>query len=174
MLPLALALFLYYRPRRQSAVSPAQAFLNLYSRGKDNRHLFFILASYLIVLALLLSKSRGGVFCALLSLVLFVILGRKHVALVGLLPAVLGLILLVGGTDVGRDGLSTAYQGFRTALLKDGASINGRLAFWKNAVHIVSDFPLTGTGAGTFQDVYPHYDRHPGGDTPLHAHNDYL
>jgi O-antigen ligase len=174
LLPLALVLFFYYRPRRQTAVSPVQVFIYLWNRRADNQHMFFLLVSCLMVLALLLSKSRAGVFCCLLSVVLLFILGRKHFTLSGLLPTALGLILLVGVTGVGRDGLSTVYHGFRTALLKDGVSLNGRVEFWKNAVHIISDFSLTGTGAGTFQAIYPRYEHHPNGSQPLYAHNDYL
>jgi O-antigen ligase len=174
LLPLALVLYFYYRSRQQSTVSPVQAIVNISSPGADNKHLHFLFAFCLMTLAVLLSKSRGGVFCAFLALVLLFILGRKRLTLSRFLPVALGLILLVFATGVGRDGLSTVAEGFGNALTKDGVSMNGRIEFWKNSLHILSDFPITGTGAGTFRAIYPRYDLHPKGAWPLHAHNDFL
>jgi hypothetical protein len=127
-----------------------------------------------MTLAVLLSKSRGGVFCAFIALVLLFILGRKRLTLNRFLPVALGLILLVFATGVGRDGLSAVAQGVGKALTKDGVSMNGRIEFWKNSLQILSDFPITGTGAGTFRAIYPRYDLNPKGAWPLHAHNDFL
>lgn len=173
LLPLALSLFLYYRPRHHSTLSLRQALLNLGERSTPNQHLPLALAGAMMVLALLLSGSRGGVGCAFLALLLLLIMGRKRFRLSGLLPLALGLTLLAA-TGVGRDGLLSVDQRFGTALTRDGASLNGRLEFWKNSLRIIGDFPLTGTGAGTFRAIYPRYQAEPNGALPLHTHNDYL
>ncbi|GAI30658.1 unnamed protein product, partial [marine sediment metagenome] len=50
----------------------------------------------------------------------------------------------------------------------------GRLVYWSDVTSIVGDFPLFGTGLGTFASVYPAYEesRRPGHLS--HAHNDFL
>jgi len=172
LMPLALSLYFYYRPRWQPTVSPVQMFINLCNRAADHQHLPFVLATCLMALSLLLSESRGGVFCAFSSVLLLLILGRKRFKLNLTWSITLGLIFLVA-TGVGKDGLISIDQRFAT-LSRDGATLNGRLDFWKDALHIISDFSLTGTGAGTFRTIYPRYQHNPNGALPLHAHNDYL
>lgn len=172
LLPLTLSLFFYHRPGRRS-VSIKQAIIDLCNRTSDNQHLHFFLAALVIGLALLLSHSRGGVACSFISILVLLTLGRKRFKLNGLWILVLGLLAVLA-TGVGKDGLSTVDQGFGTALVKDGETLNGRLDFWKNALPILTDFPLTGTGGGTFRDVYPRYQHSASGAFPLHAHNDYV
>jgi O-antigen ligase len=49
-----------------------------------------------------------------------------------------------------------------------------RTAIWRDTVRIAADFPLFGTGYGTFAEVYPSYQTaHPGREV-RHAHNDWL
>ncbi len=49
-----------------------------------------------------------------------------------------------------------------------------RLDIWKDSSNIIKDFPLTGSGFGSFVDVYPKY-RTISTDTVVdHAHNDYI
>jgi len=172
MLPLALTLFFYHRPRKRAG-SIKQAAIDLCSRTADTRHLRFFLAALVMGLALLLSHSRGGIFCSFLSILVLLTLGRNRFKLNGLWILV-PVLLAVLATGVGKDGLSTVDEGFGTALVKDGESLNGRLDFWKNALPILTDFPLTGTGGGTFRAAYPRYQHAPNGVFPLHAHNDYL
>ncbi len=50
-----------------------------------------------------------------------------------------------------------------------------RPLYWANAMGIVRDFPLFGTGLGTFAAAYPAYEKRGGPEMLLaHAHNDYL
>jgi O-antigen ligase len=43
-----------------------------------------------------------------------------------------------------------------------------------NTVEIIKDFPLTGTGLGTYLYAYPMYETRFSGEMLEHAHNDYL
>ena len=174
LFPLALALFFYSRPSRRTSAALVQTFIDFCNRGVNNQHFAYFLVSCLMVLALLLCGSRGGVFCTFVSTFLYFMLARKHFTLRSLLPAALGLILLVTITGAGRDGLLIVDRGFGQALASDGVTMNGRVDFWKAALSIISDFPITGTGAGTFRAIYPLYEQHITGDWPLHAHCDYL
>jgi O-antigen ligase len=46
---------------------------------------------------------------------------------------------------------------------------------WADTINVVKDFPVTGTGFGTFQSIFPKYRTHEwGGKILLYAHCDYL
>ena len=45
---------------------------------------------------------------------------------------------------------------------------------WKDSLNIVKDFPLFGTGMGTFGDIYPSYQTHSSLVLYDRAHNDYV
>jgi O-antigen ligase len=50
-----------------------------------------------------------------------------------------------------------------------------RPLYWANTADIVGDFPLFGTGLGTFASAYNAYEKRGGSEMQLvHAHNDYL
>jgi O-antigen ligase len=50
-----------------------------------------------------------------------------------------------------------------------------RPLFWSNTAGIIADFPLFGTGLGTFASAYNAYEKRGGPEMQLvHAHNDYL
>lgn len=51
---------------------------------------------------------------------------------------------------------------------------NGRLVFWQDCLRIIRDFPLAGTGLGTFQWIYPKYASETMEARLTHAHNDWL
>jgi O-antigen ligase len=50
----------------------------------------------------------------------------------------------------------------------------GRLAIWRETVHIIRDFPITGTGAGTFAETMFIYQRTATQVLFNHAHDEYL
>jgi O-antigen ligase len=49
-----------------------------------------------------------------------------------------------------------------------------RPTFWSNTIDIISEFPLFGTGLGTFPSIYPDYEANRIPMRLFHAHNDYL
>ena len=51
---------------------------------------------------------------------------------------------------------------------------SGRLLRWPNTISMVSDFPVFGTGFGTYRFSYYLYDTDEGGKWSTHAHNEYL
>lgn len=124
---------LLYRPSREMAVS---------------------LGCLLLALAaLLMTRSRAGVLLSLGSLFMTALLCVRHrlagraaaIVLIGAGPVLIGLVLeFLGGGVVGRLGGEGLIDPSR------------RLAF-EGAVAIVRDFPLLGTGLGTFTDMFPAY-----------------
>ena len=55
-----------------------------------------------------------------------------------------------------------------------GAAAGGRLAIWRETLHIIRDFPLVGTGAGTFAEAMFIYQRTATQVLFNHAHDEYL
>ena len=49
-----------------------------------------------------------------------------------------------------------------------------RLPVYRDSIRIIEDFPLLGTGLGTFKDIYPSYRTTKSTLTFDHVHNDYL
>lgn len=108
-----------------------------------------VLVAFAILLALVATRSRGGLAGAVLSMVVLVVLmGNRQVVIASLLAGIGGLcgllalwsdpevrVFLLGGTLQGAS-LDTFFS--------------GRLSIWKEAVLVIGDSPLTGVGMGTF------------------------
>ena len=58
----------------------------------------------------------------------------------------------------------------------DDSSIHTRVEIWATSARAIGDFKLTGSGLGTFERAYRHYEDPRVVDTTYvnHAHNDYL
>ncbi len=53
-------------------------------------------------------------------------------------------------------------------------SYEARRLFYENTLHMIGDFPLAGTGKGTYVDAYAMYEKVDDGMKLSYAHNDYL
>ena len=125
-------------------------------------------AVLLMGVVLLLTKSRGGYVAAAVGvLALLWLSGRRGLALALLLVCVvIGVWLVSYGGNV--ETMVDLVD--RTA---DPATLAFRLNVWRVALWMMADFPFTGVGMGTFNEVgallYPFYEtQNPG------AHNVYL
>jgi putative inorganic carbon (hco3(-)) transporter len=127
-----------------------------------------VVAAFLMGGVLLLTKSRGGYIAAAAGvLALLWLLGRRKLAL-ALLVIALGLgVWVVGFGGSAETTLDLIDQG------ADPATMAFRVNVWRVALWMLADFPFTGVGMGTFNDVaallYPFYEtQNPG------VHNVYL
>ena len=50
----------------------------------------------------------------------------------------------------------------------------GRAHFWNVTLHVIKDYPILGSGFGSFSVIYPRYDSRNGTYRLEQAHNDYL
>ncbi len=138
-----------------------------------------VFAGYITVccyIGLLLSQSRGGVLCAVVSLVVWVGLtfragylgnprGFRRVLVLG--GGALALLLCVGGWFVFqhislRERLATTFAG------------DIRVANWQAAMEQFRSAPAFGTGAGTHLYLGRLYRQPVLQVDPVHAHSDYL
>ncbi len=148
-------------------------FLRLSEKGLST----IILISLSIVvmsIAVILSKSRSGVFLLVFSFMLFfgltVLFFRRaehQKRWIRNFTIVIFVVIIIVSLYIGID--ATIERFALDKLLREG-----RPTYWANTAEIFADYPLLGTGLGTFPSLYP--DRE-SGETLIrlyHAHNDYL
>jgi len=118
----------------------------------------------------ILTYSRGAWFASVPALALLVWVFRKKPAdLLGRLALVgAGSVLvafLIGHSALGQT-LDLGYQGaLSVARAAAGGEAQGTLAprldYWQGALRITADHPATGSGLGTYGEVFPSYQRDP-------------
>jgi O-antigen ligase len=127
-----------------------------------------------MAVAVLLSRSRAGFFLVVFALFMFFQLSymffgklpysRKWVRrILFVILIVITFVFLYIGMDatIERFSLDRIFQ-------------EGRTQFWDNTLDAIKDFPLFGTGLGTYLSVYPAYEEGRLYGRLVHAHNDYL
>lgn len=128
----------------------------------------------LMVIGLVLTRSRMGnlSFFVAMTLAGALVLFLQRRRLSGRLVLLLASLLLVDLVIVGRwFGAEQIAQ----RIAETTASSEDRDEVAMLSLGIVQDFPLTGSGAGTYYTVFPHYSgAELQGDYFTHAHNDYV
>jgi O-antigen ligase len=171
------------------AVGLVIARLNLFSFGvKGLREKFLLMMSrgvagnllvsagiVIMSLGIIYSNSRAGIAVLVFSFFLFTGLSVLAFGRVGYrelwvrnfirvtVLAVLALSFWIGvGSTIQRFALDNLLH-------------EDRPLYWGNVAGMIRDFPLFGTGLGTFASAYPAYEKRGGPEMLLaHAHNDYL
>ena len=156
-------------PHRHSAWR--ERLLSLTDR-QASLNLALLLCIGIVIIALVLSYSRTGIILGLSAAGAFSLtqLRRQWSFTRTVLVAMLALIVLVPAYGVGYWTLTGRYA----ILTQEFSNPGGRLTVWEDSLRIFRDFPLLGTGAGTFQYVFPRYR-----DVTVtafydYAHNDYV
>ena len=129
----------------------------------------------LMSVAVIFSKSRSGVFVLIFTFILFFGLTTIYFGVYAFrkkwvknfLRAAFFLIVFIS-LYVGIDATLERFS-------LDKLLHEGRPTFWGNTMRTFSDYPLFGTGLGTFGALYPNLEGGEEGPSALvHAHNDYL
>jgi O-antigen ligase len=140
--------------------------------GEGSQVFLFLFAIVLLIVAVLFSLSRSGISFSILSSVLFLFLywhqnhelTRKSY---GILTAAIALSVSVW---IGLRPLLERFERISDELTQSGA----RWQVWKDTFNIFFHFPFTGTGLGTFKEVFPIYRTFPTDLIYAYTHNDYL
>lgn len=136
----------------------------------------------IMVIALVLTRSRMGntAFFAAMLVVggLAIVLARKTAPqTIALIISLVVIDILVIGTAVGLEKVVERIQGTEVLVADGGTaeSIEARSAAARTSLAIVQDYPLVGTGGGSFYNIFLSY------RTPQyaysyvdHTHNDYV
>lgn len=141
-----------------------------HSPGSDYRFVILLVAAVLLGIALVLSGSRGALLATTLALLLVSVLfarswseWTKWALRLMLLAALAALaVALVAGFAEVTDIYARSFN-------------NERVVQWLDTLHAVPHYWLLGSGAGTYDYVYPAF-KSPEQGYPRfdHAHNDYL
>jgi len=133
---------------------------------------------FMMAVAFVLTLSRGGWFSLLCALALMGLMGLKGCNRSNLAKRTIPIILL-GGVGliviVGFGFKSVNYQlssFFVQKRKKEIESFNSRTFYWKATLDLIRDYPVLGTGPGTFPYVYEKYLKKRIGDK--YAHSEYL
>ena len=153
-LPLALGLILYVTDKGKKAI------------------LSYGIA--LMVIALILSLSRGGWIGSVLSLFFMAFLAKKRGLLSKRMWVLSTVVFILFCTFlVGLNSISARLSTFGQ-FLKDPINFETRLRVWRGTLQIIQNHPLLGTGLGTFAYSFPPF-RAPGIiKRYTYAHNDFL
>ena len=142
----------------------------LLASDRLNKQILLALGMVLMLLALLLSRSRAGISSAFIGFLTFMLLSRSASKRMPMgfwimSGAMVSLIVLYGLII----GLNPTVERFLR--LSEGAS---RISIWKDSLVMFKDHPF-GIGLENFRYVYPIYNVSTISDTTfLYAHNDYL
>lgn len=178
LLPLALALFLYHRPHAGSGIPFREQITHVIDQLKHSPLFRYGLIAIFFFAAILLSQSRTGISVAVLTTGGMLIGSRKLLRLQRTSPAFLALFVLVILVIIGKSGLDTIDTRFGDVvslegLSNTGKSVSGRMSIWSDCLLILKDFPITGSGFGSFFAIFPSYN-HTQTHIPRQAHNEYL
>jgi len=147
-------------------------------RHLPGHQVFLLGAIGVMAVALILSQSRGGLISCSIALGLQVVLLCKMRSRSTEILQALGVLALLGAIV----GVVLAPQ-VLTRFSYSQRDAPERFELWQDSARIVRDYPLLGTGLGTYRDVLPNYRQQkdfffvagiPQPAAINYAHNDYL
>ncbi len=173
VLPLILALLYYHRPVVTDSCSWRQRLVGIFFQPTTNLSLLLWFGVLVIILSIFLSLSRGGIISLCGAVVLFfVLLGRHHHGRKGYwLAMIVSFVFLLAFMFNGVPVIEKFLYSYSP---ESGGIRDGRLLVWQDSLRIIRDFPITGSGFGSFADVFPGYKSFTDNYIYDHAHNDYL
>ena len=135
-----------------------------------NRQALMALGIVVLLLALLLSRSRAGIAGGLIGLLTFWCMARPKIRRIALPTRLLmGGIVIVLSIYCMTIGVDPIFERF--LLIGDA---NSRIDIWRDSLSILKDHPL-GIGLRNYETVFKVYNQNFVSDrTVTYAHNDYL
>lgn len=138
-----------------------------------SRIFFFAFASVTMIVALFLSLSRGGMLSfvgALFFMSLMITMRRsagKRALAIFIISCVIGLI-----TWLGWDPIIERFGTFKDLAKNPSAEL--RVQIWPDTINMFGDYPVWGTGVGTYVNSFPMYKTVKQHLLFEYAENDYL
>jgi len=153
------------------ARSDAQAHEKRSSSGFQAIFYFFLLV--IIMVALIFSRSRAGITTAAFTIMFVALLAqvRTRRKAWGLGLFLFLMCVLAYGLWIGLGPVLARFEQVREP---GYLRMEGRMLIWKDAYHLARDYPLTGTGLGTFEVAFRPYQTSLVNNVVDHAHNDYI
>jgi O-antigen ligase len=151
-----------------------EKFLLMMSQGVTGN---LLIAGSVVIMSLgiVRSNSRAGLVVLVFSFFLFIGLsvlafGRVGYRQLWVRNFIRAIVLIILALSLWI-GVGSTIQRFAL----DNLLHEDRPLYWANVAGMIRDFPVFGTGLGTFAAAYPAYEKRGGPEMLLtHAHNDYL
>ena len=155
----------------------SQASSKWFVRFLDEKYMKVFLTSFVLLIliaGLFLSGSRGGIISFAGGMLCMLLLSCQRRLLRRNTAAIFIVLLLasVGAFAFGHEMLLERLQSFRD--IDEDLSFQLRLNYWNDALKISRNFPIFGSGFGTFAHIQPVYQGIPSTLTVKYAENDYL
>jgi O-antigen ligase len=167
-IPLALGLLVYKSAKIQtlSYLPLVKRIANLLDRKELLPLVFLSLGIVIMSAGVFFSMSRGGITGFMVSVLFFttMIRTRRSLRKKAVILALLGVTIFLAVVIARWSQIEGRFE---------EANIH-RIDVWKDTVPIVQDFPVFGTGLGTFNNIYPRYQTKYPQLLFDHAHNDYI
>jgi putative inorganic carbon (hco3(-)) transporter len=175
VLPFGIGLVLYeFRNLGKSQHAGGVRLRTLVSRRSFQRLTFWLLVSVVLFAALIFSRSRMGIIAACASLLVMCGLvaasRRQRGIALGLLAAFLALSIVFAFWI----GPGPIAERFSTVGQEYSQGDQSRISIWHDALRLIWQHPLLGTGLGTFPIAFQAFQTSFLGQFVNHAHNDYL
>ncbi len=172
LFPLVLSLFLFYKPH-STYKSLRDKTAEIFTIQGTNVHILLGFSAVLVATSIFLTLSRSGIVSLCISMIFFGLLFFRRGASKrrGLIIIVVFVLVVL---SVGWFGWDPIIERFERLKNTQGNISELRLSVWKDSRNIIGDFPLTGTGFGSFLNIYPKYRTLPVSEVAEHAHNDYI
>jgi hypothetical protein len=169
--PLAFGYLLARAPRKENPQPFTQRVANALKQLGTIR-IWLVAGVCLMTLAVLLSGSRSGLIGLMSAFALSTALTRGRGNLGVRRWAIFQLVLL-GTVVLSFANHDLLLRRFEESISRAEAG-RGRMAIWGDAIRLAADFPVTGTGAGTFGKAINVYQTAEPGYAIDQAHNHYL
>jgi O-antigen ligase len=171
-IPVALGQFCPTVSRGMKGVRPAWRDRLLWFASPEANHAALIAAAIAVMsLSLVMSLSRSGILGFVLALAIAGWFVRRRETVASRRALVLAYIVLVVLVAISWTGTARIAGRFTAP---DTLTLDGRLATWRDAAHIVELFPLVGTGLNTYGSAALFYQTIDLARYYNAAHNDYL
>ncbi len=132
------------------------------------KQIFFLFLTGLVLLGLVFSGSRGGIFSALIGTTVLVFFAGRRGRTVKRFVAGCWVITIAYGYIIGFEGILDRF-------FKIGDAAVDRLEIWRATWRMMRDHLLTGTGVGTYKPVIFLYDFYRTDLVQIgQGHNDYM
>ena len=122
---------------------------------EERRRAFWIICAAVSQLGLFLTLSRMGIASAAAGSAAAILVRRKDIGRSRAAAAVASVVLAALALNAAV-GLSPVLMRY-SVLFEPGVLGGGRLACWRDGLRLFADFPLTGSGAGSFKHVFAAY-----------------
>ena len=172
LFPLVLSIFLFYKPHT-TAKSFRDKIIEIFNIQKTNIHILLGFSVVLIAVSIFLTLSRSGIVSLCLSMIFFGLLFQARGTNKRRGTIIIVIFILIA-LSVGWFGWDPIIERFERLTNTRGNISELRLNIWKDSKNIIKDFPLTGTGFGSFVNIYPRYRTLSVREVVDHSHNDYI